>query len=248
MIFFKKTIKKHNIAQYGLDVYNTKENEPTSSVIESSDYDFATLKYSKKDFRYQFVENYIKYMMKNYGVTIFNCKFERPCSDSDFVNLFIYLWEDDPDIKYRIENSNNNFVVAFYEILNSYNLPAITKETRIQFIVKNIRSVMEGRCLNSTWYDIHNSIKITFPEIAELSYFAYFYLFIEKDKFDILIKNTHYLEKLKRYCFDAAKKHDINNILEYTQFHIRIDNYENYLSIGGQHYFNSDLMFDCLLL
>lgn len=32
-----------------LDIYNTKENEPHSSVMESSDYDFAMQKYAKSD-------------------------------------------------------------------------------------------------------------------------------------------------------------------------------------------------------
>jgi len=163
------------------------------------------------------------------------------------LKIYIYLWENDPDIHYRIENLHHSYIKSFYKILDKHNLPGIMRETRIQFIVKNIRSVMYGRIINLTWRDIHCSIKEDFSEIADLSSWSNLYVFIKKEEFSEVIENIPHLESIKKYCYEKAKKHDVNGILSFKEFHIRIDNYENYQSIGGQHYFNSDLMFDCLL-
>ncbi len=95
MFLFSKAKQTPMPTGSGLDIYNTKENEPKSSVVESSDYDFAMLNYTKHDFRYEFVESYMKYIKNCYGITVFNCKFERPKTEIDFINFYIYLWEDD---------------------------------------------------------------------------------------------------------------------------------------------------------
>ncbi len=246
IMFFKiKGKRVHNESSLG--IYSAKENEPRSSVMESSDYDFAVQKYTKSDFRFRFVHEYINYIKLTYGVEIFNCKFELPQSDCNFLNFYIYLWEDDPTIQYRIEDANNHFIMAFYKILKDYPLPAVTEQLRLQFLIKNIYHVMHGRVLKLTWEDIHLRIKDLFPQIADISYWLVFYVFIKKEEFQVIIENTLQLNQIKEYCYKMSKIHDINNILCFEQFQIRIDNYDNYQLIGGYNYFNSDYMFNCLL-
>lgn len=245
-MFFKskgKRVHKEN----SLDIYMTKENEPRSSVMESSDYDFAMQKYTESDFRFRFLQEYKNYIKLAYGVQIFNCKFELPQSDCNFLNFFIYLWEEDLTVQYRIEDPGNHFITAFYKILKDYPLPAITEQLRLQFLIKNIRRVMYSRVLELTWADIHLSIKNIFPEVVDLSYWSVFYVFIKREEFNAVVENTLQLNQIKEYCFKMAKIHDVNNILSSEQFQIRIDNYDNYKSIGGYNYFNSDYMFNCLL-
>lgn len=237
--------KRHN--NNSLDIYNTKGNEPCSSVMESGDYDFAKQKYPESDFRCKFVQEYIKHIELIYGIKIYNCKFERPQPDGKFLNFYIYLWEDDPTVYYRIEDPNHFYAKAFYKILNENSLPAVTKELPIQILLKNISRVMHGRVLDLTWHDIHILIKEIFPEIADLNYWSDFYVFIKKDEYEKVVKTTSRMDQIKEYCYKSATKNDVHHILNFDQFHIRIDNYENYRLIGGYNYFNSDFMFNCLL-
>lgn len=230
-----------------LDIYNAKENEPESSVMASIDYDFAIQRYPKTDFRFRFVQEYMKYIKTTYGVEIYNCKFERPRTDCNFLNFYIYFWEDDLTLQFRIEDSNNHFVTAFYKVLKDYPLPAVTEQLRLQFITRNIRRVMFGKILELTWRDIHLSINDSFPEVADLSFWSVFYVFIKKEAFHEVIENTFKLTQIKEYCFKMAKTHDVHQILDFEQFQIRIDNYDNYHSIGGGNYFRSDYMINCLL-
>jgi len=251
MFFFKKGKQvQHEISLDivdALDIYKAKENEPESSVMDSLDYDFAIQKYPKTDFRFRFVQEYMKYIQTTYGVEVYNCKFERPETNSIFLNFCIYFWEDDLTLQFRIENTNNHFVKAFYKILKDYPLPAVTEQLRLQVITRNIRRVMFGKILDLTWRDIHLSIKDRFPEVADLSFWSVFYVFIKKEVFHAVIEDTSQLTQIKEYCFNMAKTHDVHQILDFEQFQIRIDNYDNYQSIGGGNYFNSDYMINCLL-
>lgn len=245
MLFNFQRKKKHNVCS--LDIFNAKNDEPRSSVMDSSDYDFALQKYTETDFRYKFVQEYMKHIEFVHGIKIFNCKFERPQPDSDFLNFYIYLWKDDPNISYRIEDPHYFYITAFYKVLSENPLPSVTKELHIQFLLKNVWSVMYGKVLDLTWHDIHLSISGIFPEIADMSYWSNLYIFIKSDEYEKVVKTPAILSQIKQYCYNNAVEHDIHNILDFDQFHIRVDNYENYQSIGGYNYFNSDFMFNCLL-
>ncbi|MEG0366718.1 MAG: hypothetical protein RR585_07770 [Coprobacillus sp.] len=239
-MFFKKT--------YTIDSYNTQAHEPESSVIECSDYDFATTLYPKKDFRYDFVEAYIKYIKNTYNIDIYTCKFERPKNTSDFINFYIYLYQDEVKYRYRIEDKNDIYVTSFYKVLKEYPLPVIDENFHLQFLIKNISSVMYDKVLKETFYDIRESINKEFIEIESITHWNTLYIFIKEEYFDKLIQDTDYLLKIKDYCFQSALKHNPDDVLKDHTFSIRIENYAIYKSIGGQHYFNSDYMFDCLAI
>lgn len=229
-----------------LEAYNSKDNEPNSSVIESSDYDFAIYKYKEDDFRYDFVKRYIEYIKKKYSIDIFNCKFERPDSDSKFINFYIYLWQADLDINYRIEDKHNKYIESFYEVLKSTKLLGITETTEIQFLVKDILKTMISHSSNRAWNNIHQTIKSVFQEVVAVSYWNTFYVFINDDDFEKRSLDKDYLNKIRMYCYKVTKEYDVNNVLDYSNFHIKIDNYKNYKEIGGHNYFNSDYMFNCI--
>ena len=59
--------------------------------------------------------------------------------------------------------------------------------------------------------------------------------------------NVKYMEDIKQYCFNTVKRWDSDNIISYDKFNIRIENEAIYRRMG-QHYFNSDAMFDCILV
>lgn len=242
----KEKINEKSIEE--LELYNSAENDPKSSVIESSDYDFAISRYKEDDFRYEFVKKYIEYIKEKYGVNIFNCKFERPDSYSKFINFYIYLWQADPDIHYRIEDEKNKYIESFYEILKSTKLLGITETTEIQFLVKDILKTMISHSSNKAWNNIHKTIKSIFSEVVVVSYWNTFYVFINDDDFEKTVLDKEYLNEIRKYCYKATKEYDVDNVLDYSNFHIRIDNYKNYKEIGGQNYFNSDYMFNCITL
>lgn len=232
-----------------LDFYNTKPNEPTSSVMESLDYEFASQKYEENDFRYAFTNQYIQYVFKNLGIKLYNCKFYRPMPDSKFLNFYIYYFDELPTKEYRLEDKNNPMIQAFYEVLKSNSLPGILPTTRIQFIQKNIKSAILANIIALACKDIEKEIKTVFPQVASISFWKYIpYIFIAKESFEDIIQDTDYLHSLKEYCYNHAKRYDKYNYLHFDQFHIRVDNHGFFSSIGGGNYFRSDSMYDCLLV
>ena len=249
MRFFSKTKKmpsENSKTNYDLSFYDRQSNEPESSVLGSCDYDFSVTRYPKESQLKIFVDAYIARVKRDLGIDVFNCRFERPYRNSDFVNFYIYLTDLDPyldlGIYYRIEEKEHNLIKIFYEVLKDNKLPAIDTETRLQFLLKSFRKNSQERATYFTWHDIHDEIETVFPEVASLNHWCGFYLFIKDDDFEETIANIEYLKRIKDYCYNATKKHDIDNVFTEDNFHITIDNWKNYEEIGGQHYFNSDRM------
>lgn len=237
------------INEKNLSLYNRRPGEPESFVIDSLDYDFAISKYGENDSRYKFINAYTKHVMENYNKVIYNCKVERPRYDSKFLNVYIYLKDLDGDVHGRIDDPAHKFILSFHEVLKTWRLPGITENIRIQFVLKDIVKIMKAAPIAKAWHDINNQICILFPECAHIaSWGSCFYVFIHSDKYDQLIKNKAKLEEIKKYCYEATKRYDINNVLKYEEYYILIDNYKTYKEIGGQHFFNSDAMNRCSLI
>ena len=195
-----------------LEIYQPKENEPNFSVVDSHDL-FALYKYPENDFRYQFIQEYIKEIESSYYIKIFNCKFGHPRPDSDCLNFYIYLWEDDPTIQIRIENPNHFYVTTFHKILNKNPLPYVHKDLPIQFFPRNIWRIMYCRALDLTWHEIYKSLQENFPEIVA-SKFWYTFIYLLKVKSSTIYSKHPRLKEIKTYCFNCAKKHDVHNILD----------------------------------
>lgn len=232
-----------------LNLYNKKTEDSESSVMESLDYDFAVSRYSKDDFRYEFINAYTAYVEKHCNKVIYNCKFERPRNDAEFMNLYIYMENPDPNIRFRIDNPKHEYILAFYEVLKKCSLRGITMDTRIQFILKDIVKTMKATAVKKAWQDIHEPIKDIFPECMYLSSWGlYFYVFINSDVYEKILKDKERLKEIKRYCYEAVKKYDKDNVWTYEEYHIQLDNYKTYQEIGGRNYFNSDAMNSCFCI
>ncbi|MEN6445239.1 MAG: hypothetical protein ABFC98_04245 [Candidatus Cloacimonas sp.] len=229
-----------------LILYNRRTGEPEPSVMKSLDYDFAVSRYSRTDFRYEFVNAYIAYVKKFYNKFIYNCKLERPRNDAEFLNFYIYMEDPGPEIQYRIENPNHKYILAFYEVLIKCKLQGITKDMRIQFILKDIVEIMKATAVAKAWQEIHEPIEELFPECTYLcSWGRYFYVFIHTEKYEVILKDKARLEEIKKYCFEAVKRYDRDNVWKYEEYRIKVDNDKIYQEIGGGNYFNSDAMNLC---
>ncbi|BBB90975.1 hypothetical protein MAMMFC1_01642 [Methylomusa anaerophila] len=214
--------------------------------MESLDYDFAVSRYSKEDFRYEFVNAYIACVKGLCNKIIYNCKLERPRNDSEFLNFYIYMENPDSNVQYRIDNPKHEYILAFYEVLKKCNLQGITMNTRIQFILKDIVKTMKATAVTKAWKDIHEPIGNLFPECAYLSAWEiYFYVFIQNDKYEKLLADEARMEEIKRYSYKAVKRCDKDNVWKYEEYRIKVDNYKIYHDIGGRNYFNSDAMNLC---
>ncbi len=244
-----RTIFSKNNSNMGLEIYDRKWGEPESSVMDSLDYNFATAQYEPSDFRAVFIKEYIKNLQKKTGISIYNCRFNRPRADANFLNFYIYLLhtkQEDLGIKYRIEDSNNIFVECFYKTIKKRELIAVTQKTDIQFIVKSFEEVAKEHSLSLTWKYINKPILTKFKEIRHLTFWNCFYVLIADEKFEEMITDKIYLNTIKMFLFDATKRWDNHNVWVLNDFQIRIDKYSTYINYG-QHYFNSDAMTDCLL-
>ncbi len=225
--------------------YDYKKGEPVSSVLAADDYGFATATYPKDDFRHSFVENYMRNIENTRGCRVVNCRFEHPQEGGSFINFYIYMWDGKEEE--LVKDSRSDFAAAFYSTLQIAELPGITDETNIQIILKNIRYVIKGHCLSCAGKELKDCIRDNFPEVAEINYWSDLYIFIWSQNFNDVISNKSYLENLKKYCYEAAIKYDGYGVVTYSDFHIRIDDYKTYSSYGGQNYFTSHVMSDCLL-
>lgn len=245
--WFKK--KKDSIINgNNLSLYDRKLGEPEYFGSDSLDYDFAVSKYGENDFRYKFINAYTKHVMENYNKVIYNCKVERPDYDSEFLNVYIYLKDLDGDVRGRIDDPSHGFILSFHEVLKTWHLPGITENTSIQFILKDIVKIMKAAPIAKAWHDINKQIGSLFPECARIaSWGSCFYVFIHSDKYEQLIENKAKLEGIKKYCYEATKRYDIDNVWKYEEYYILIDNYKTYKEFG-QHFFNSDAMNQCLLI
>lgn len=249
--FWKTENMTKDLPKVGLEYYDKRPGEPQSSVMGSLDYNFAVSRYPKDSFCGSFAAAYIRFIKESEQLDIFNCRFERPQVTSNFVNYYIYLKKMDLArlaISYRIGDENHSLIKAFYKVMENNRLPGISEETRIQFLVKNFDQVTKEHSIALAWRSIHKEISAVFPEVAFLSSWTVFYVFVNENQFERIMSDSAYLEKVRKYCFEATKKCDIDGAWIYKDFHIRIDNYKNYKAIGGQHYFNSDLMSNCAVV
>ena len=237
----------------GLEYYNKKPNEPESSVMESLDYNFSVLRYPNGSPLKKFVDEYIIAVKNNLDINLFNCRFERPKIGSDylnFLNFYIYLKGIDPlelGIFYVIDEEHD-LKKIFYEILEKNKLPAVDKNTRIQFFIKDFEKNSRNFAISRACDDIHREIKVLYPDVLALSYWSCFYVFIDEDVYEKIITDTELLKEIKEYCYRAVKKHDKDNVWNRDNFYIRIDNHKIYKEIGGYNYFNSDYMDECMTI
>ena len=233
--------KKENV---GLEYYHPKQNEPQSSVMDSLDYDFSVARYPDSSPLKTFIDSYIIAVKNNLDINIFNCRFEKPVLASGLVNFYIYLKGISPlDLGiFYIIDGNHDLKKIFYEVMQNNKLPAINTNTKVQFILKDFEDNSKNRAIARASGDIRKEIKVLYPEVAEFSFMSCLYVFIYEDIHAKITADSMYLREIKEYCYNAVKKHDIDNVWNRDNFYIRVDNYKIYKEIGGYNYFNSDCM------
>jgi len=225
-----------------LGLYNQKVNEPEPSVMESSDFRFASSKYEANDFRFLFVNEFISKLNEKTKHSVVNVKLSRPRLDSNFINCYVYVDDLINNRIIHIRDRNDSIAIVFYNLLEEYKLPAVTQDTRVQFIVKDYSNIVKAYTMRSVWTKLRPSVLEKFTEVQDLSFYSNYYIFLKNEDFEWVIDNEEYLDNLKKYCYSFIDEKGTENTIKYEDFYILVDDYKNYSSIGGHHYFNSDLM------
>ncbi len=216
--------------------------EPHASVSSSLDYNFATSEYPKGDLRRRFADAYRK-NLKELSIRLYNVRFDSPSESSEILNVYIYLYEDDPTVSYRIEDTSHILITTFYETLEQAPLPS--SPLYRQFLVKNIRTVMRETLLHNSVDRLETALAEAFPEVVRVYAMNTVYLFVRGDAFDALCADPVRLAALRTFVYNLLKEEDVDRVLRREDFHIRVDNVETYIQTGGHHYFNSDYMYSC---
>lgn len=191
----------------------------------------------KQDVVEHFVAAY-KETMKKAGAELYDCQFVHETGEN-FVNVRLYLLEDEPGVIYRINDKSNRYVVGFYETLKNYYLPGISEGAKVQFFVINVKKEMCQKAMEETLQALNLSVREFFPEVKMIELKSSYYVFVDHENFDVIREDREYLEKLRVYCYLCTKMQDKKDMVKEEEFHITVDDYEVYKALGDRNYFNN---------
>lgn len=231
------------------EVFSYVYGEPKSSPVPNGDYEFATARYPKSNFRHAFVEKYISHIVGETGERIYNCRFEKPRKEINLIHFYIYKHIREGDIVGRIKSPDNYYVKAFYDVLEQVPAGGITRETKLTMFVRDIDLVLQSYVIDKSIIHMNEVLLSGYPfeECYGATYWdKMVYVFIKGRYYDSLINNPERLEEIKNYCFKIAKAYDNDKVFTMENFFIRIENYDVFKEMGGYNYFNSEQMSRCI--
>lgn len=216
--------------------------EPRSSVLSSQDYPFATAVYPDGDLRRRFVDLF-RENLKKASVEMYNMRFDQPDDMADSLNIYVYLYEDDPTVRYRVENSQHILITTFYDTMEQCPLPNVPLYRQI--LVKNITTIMRETLLTRHCEQIRDALAPEFPEIKRVHVYGSLYLFVKSDAFLALQGDSRKLARIRKLVYSVIKNEDKDKILGSKDLRLFIDDIDIYNQIGGHNYFCSDYKLQC---
>lgn len=216
--------------------------EPRSSIMSSQDYSFAKATYPDGDLRRRFVDAYRENLEKA-SVQTYNIRFDQPDELTEILHIYVYLYEDDPEVRYRVEDPQHILITAFYDTMEQCPLPKVPLYRQI--LVKNIRTIMIETLLTRTYESIREAISPEFPEIRRIHVYGSLYLFVRSDAYLSLRDDAKRLAKLRKTIYAVVKKEDTDKILSPKELRLHLDDIEVYNQIGGHNYFSSEYKLQC---
>jgi hypothetical protein len=217
--------------------------EPRSSIQSSKDYEFATTFYPDEDLRRRFVDLY-RENLKKASIDMYNMRFDQPDEMSDALNIYVYLYEDDPTVRYRVEDSQHVLITTFFDTMEQCPLPNVPLYRQI--LVKNITTVMRETLLTKHCEQIKETLAPEFPEIRRVHVYSSLYLFARSDAFADLRDDSKRLAKIRKLIYSVIKKEDKDKILGPNDLKLFIDDIAVYNQIGGHNYFCSEYKMRCV--
>lgn len=231
-------------------------NHLEHSVVPSLDYPYAKEFYPENDERYLLVKEFENLILQTNGLRIFNCKIGRPTflqvELADVFNVYVYFLDRAQAVGegYNyLSSENEDYIELFKTALQKYPYgPA--KDIPIQVFVEDFSLVAKSYAVSKAETELKQRLSEEYSGFSSLSYWdACPYIFLQSEASVEVFNNTASSEELKHICFEVIKKYDADDIWKYEDFRVRIDTQKHYDDYGGyQNYFNSDAMFENVML
>jgi hypothetical protein len=217
------------------------------SVMPSLDYQFAKEFYEPSDSRYKLVKAFENLIWEAKNIQIYNCKIEIVKTTDNLFNVYLYFC----DLKKTFGedfnpffNKDKDFIVLFNKALKEYSVEELKgkKLNPNGIFVEDFLRCARCYAISNASKAFETSIKEHYPAIEFVTFWdETIYLFFHDHLgLEDFIKGD--IVTFKKFCYDIIKPFDVENVWEVDNLAVMLDKYENYRSIGGRNYFNSDTM------
>lgn len=218
------------------------------SVMPSLDYLFAKEFYDQSDSRYNFVKYFKKIILEKMSIEVYNCKIENVNTSDNYYNVYVYLYDlksiIDNETNY-LDNVNKKFEDLFYKALKEYPIKELEQKKLNQNGIFLIDFFRCARCnaISRAFNEIEMAIKKSYSQVDFITYFddIIYVFFQNQEKMDEFLKGD--IITFKNLCYKAIKPYDLENVFDTNKLTFMLDILNNYTSIGGRNYFNSDAMY-----
>ena len=217
------------------------------SVMPSLDYSFAKEFYEQSDSRYKLVKTFENLIWETKKIKIYNCKIEIIKTTDNLYNVYLYL----SDLKKTLGedysplfNKNKDFIDLFNEALKEYPIKELNGKKLNSNGIFVLDFLTRARCyaIGNASKEIEPAIKKRNPAIEFLTFWdETIYLFFQgREELEEFLKGD--IVAFKKFCYDIIEPFDAERVWEVDNLTFMLDIYENYRTIGGRNYFNSDAM------
>lgn len=227
--------------------HNTFIGKYEHSVMPSLDYLFAKEFYDPSDNRYQLVKTFEKIIWKAKKIKIYNCKIELIKSSNDSYNVYVYLY----DLKKTLGNDYNpffnknmDFVILFKKALKECPIEELAnkKMNPNGIFMEDFLTCARCYAINRAFKKLNPAIKRCYPTIEFVTIWdeTIYLFFKDSGNMEVFLKGN--ISSFKKFCYDIIEPLDAEHALDASNLTFMLDIHENYTSIGGGNYFNSDAM------
>ncbi len=217
------------------------------SVMPSLDYPFAKEFYEPSDSRYKLAKVFENLIWETNKIKIYNCKIEIVKTTDNLYNIYLYfcdlrktLGED-----YKpLFNKNKDFIVLFNKALNECPIKELDgkKLNPNGIFVEDVLTCARCYAIGTASKEIEPALKKHYPAIVFLTFWdeTIYLFFQDREDIEDFLKGD--IVAFKKFCYDIIEPFDAERVWEVGNLTFMLDIYENYRSIGGRNYFNSDAM------
>ncbi|MHB8077581.1 hypothetical protein [Desulfosporosinus fructosivorans] len=215
--------------------------------MPSLDYQFAKEFYGPSDSRYKLIQYFDNLIWETKKIRMYNCKIEIIETAENLYNVYLYFC----DLKKTLGNDykpffneNTDFIVLFYKALKECPVAELNdkKLNSNGIFVKDFQTCARSYAINNALPKFEHAIKKRYPTIEFLTVWdqTIYLFFHDRGELEKFLEGD--IPAFKKFCYDIIKPFDIENVWETSKLAFMLDIYENYRSIGGRNYFNSDAM------
>jgi hypothetical protein len=217
------------------------------SVMPSLDYQFAKEFYNQSDSRYNLVKYIDNLIWETKKIRMYNCKIEIIETADNLYNVYLYFY----DLKRIFAsdyspflNKNDDFIVLFNKALKECPIPELDgkKLNSNGIFVEDFLICARCYAIENASQKLEQAIKKSYPTIKFMTIWQEtIYLFFQDHREIEKFLNGD-IPAFKEFVYEIIKPFDVENVWKAGSLAFMLDVHDNYRSIGGRNYFNSDVM------